>query len=312
VVRELHHRPLRAAALGVAALASIAALAPARASAFCRTTTTTKLTDVECRRDGIPLAWDRQCISFTVEDPGESGPTLGEARDAADRAFATWSAVECDGAPIGIDLRQTQQLADCAVPQHDRRGPNMNAIVFVEDWAGDDDLPPDAFAVTLTWNLKATGEIVDVDMLLNPTLGLLANCGDACPRVPVTIDLQNVITHEAGHFLGLSHSDVRGSTMSASAREGELEKRSLELDDIAGVCAIYGQLPPAQCNADRGDFVPDRGFSTRCATRQPSGGCSVSTPAAAERGSYYWLLALAIVIGWSAKRGKRRNGPGPG
>jgi hypothetical protein len=279
--------------LGALTLAvSAPALVPASASAFCRTTTKTKLTDIQCTRDGLPLAWDRQCLSFTVEDPGPSGPPLDEARAAIDRAFASWSAVECDGTRIGIDVRQTQQLAECGVAQHDRRGPNMNAIVFVEDWSGEE-LPSDAFAITLVWNLVASGEIVDADMLINPTFARLAVCGDTCPRAPLTVDLQNVVTHEAGHFLGLAHSDVAGATMSRRAPVGETEKRSLEADDIAGLCAIYGHLPPAQCDADRGDYVPSRGFSTRCAVRQTSG-CSLSAPG--ERpASSGWLLALGLI-----------------
>jgi hypothetical protein len=279
------------AALGLAVV--VPALVPASASAFCRTTTKTKLTDLQCTREGLPLAWDRQCLSFTVEDPGESGPPLDEARGAIDRAFASWSAVECDGTKIGIDVRQTQQLAECGVAQHDRRGPNMNAIVFVEDWSGDEELPPDAFAVTLVWNLVASGEIVDADMLINPTFARLAVCGDTCPRDAFTVDLQNVVTHEAGHFLGLAHSDVVGATMSRRAPAGETDKRSLEADDIAGLCAIYGHLPPALCDADRGDYVPSRGFSTRCAVRQTSG-CSLS--ASGERSaSSGWLLALGLL-----------------
>ena len=52
-------------------------------------------------------------------------------------------------------------------------------------------------------------------------------------------DLQNTITHEAGHFVGLAHSNVAGATMNPTTSPGETAKRSLSADDIAGVCAIY-------------------------------------------------------------------------
>ena len=292
----MHQPRQRRIALLVSCLAALAASAagPERASAWCRTTTETPLTGSDCIHEGIPLAWDRQCISYTIEDPGESGPPLEEVRDAADRAFAAWSSVECDGRPIGIELRQTRQLADCGVAQHDRRGPNMNAIVFVEDWSDHDDFSRDAFAITLAWNLKASGEIVDVDMLVNPTLGQLTICGDSCPRRPNVVDLQNVITHEAGHFLGLAHSDVPDATMSSTARPDEIKKRTLDADDSEGLCAIYGSLPAAKCDEDRGDYLPPRGFSARCSTpRQP--GCSAIPPGTSHaRGGLRGLSALAM------------------
>ena len=52
-------------------------------------------------------------------------------------------------------------------------------------------------------------------------------------------DLQNTLTHESGHFIGLAHSPVPGATMNATTQPGETLKRSLAPDDAAGVCAIY-------------------------------------------------------------------------
>jgi len=63
------------------------------------------------------------------------------------------------------------------------------------------------------------------------------------------LDLQNTLTHEVGHFLGLAHPcegtsctvqpQLRPYTMYPSTGPGEIEKRSLHPDDIDGVCAIY-------------------------------------------------------------------------
>jgi hypothetical protein len=239
---------------------------PGTARAFCRTTTETQLDNRVCTTTGLPLRWERRCISFSVESDDPA------VRDAVDRSFATWSGVDCDGRQIGLALRQTEETARCTTAGYESNAPNMNAILFLEDWADRAELPADAFAVTLVWNLKATGEIVDVDMLLNPTIAKLGICADECASQANDLDIQNVVTHEAGHFLGLAHSDVEGATMSASAPVGQTEKRDLTDDDVAGLCAIYGELEPANCTTTA--FVPANGFSADCTqAASPDAGC---------------------------------------
>jgi uncharacterized protein (TIGR03382 family) len=64
------------------------------------------------------------------------------------------------------------------------------------------------------------------------------------------MDLQNTVTHEAGHFIGLAHvcEPLQGKpctqeqnlfTMAPNTAPGDVDKRSLAQDDIDGVCAIY-------------------------------------------------------------------------
>lgn len=52
-----------------------------------------------------------------------------------------------------------------------------------------------------------------------------------------TVDAQSIATHEEGHFLGLDHSSDMSAVMYASYSSGL--KRTLQGDDIAGVCALY-------------------------------------------------------------------------
>ena len=53
-------------------------------------------------------------------------------------------------------------------------------------------------------------------------------------------DLQAILTHETGHFLGLAHATEATSVMYAFYRQGAID---LTEDDAAGLCSIY---PPAQ------------------------------------------------------------------
>jgi predicted Zn-dependent protease len=49
-------------------------------------------------------------------------------------------------------------------------------------------------------------------------------------------------THEIGHILGLSHSDVTDAIMNPFYVE-MLNGVELQLDDIAGIQRLYGKLP---------------------------------------------------------------------
>lgn len=53
------------------------------------------------------------------------------------------------------------------------------------------------------------------------------------------MDIQNSITHEIGHLLGLGHSSGTEATMYATTQNGEIKKRSLDADDKSGILAIY-------------------------------------------------------------------------
>ncbi len=52
-------------------------------------------------------------------------------------------------------------------------------------------------------------------------------------------DVQNVMTHEVGHALGIGHSDVVGATMMQGSYLGMMSKRSIEADDKAALAYIY-------------------------------------------------------------------------
>lgn len=76
------------------------------------------------------------------------------------------------------------------------------------------------------------------------------------------IDLQNTVTHEVGHFIGLAHpcgdpglpacsSDpaYAETTMYPQTTPGDVAKRTLAPDDVAGFCAIYPASGGCGCGA---------------------------------------------------------------
>jgi hypothetical protein len=288
------------------ALCCVAASALASpAAAYCRMTVEEPMPKDGCPAPGTWLEWERQCISFTVAPRSTDEPPLEDVRDAVSRSFRRWQAVRCGDRAIGFELGETEQLGACREPEYNVRGANANTIFFVDDWTARG-LDEDAFGLTLIWHDPNTGEIYDADMQLNEMQGRFDICGGVCR--PGVVDLENVVTHEAGHFLGLGHSLDRSATMSARATVGETIKRTLEADDIDGMCEIYGDWPAPSCEPS--DYTPDNGFSPECgapAADDGSSTCACSAPGAprGDGSAGGWLVAA--LLSWCFQRRARRR-----
>jgi len=100
---------------------------------------------------------------------------------------------------------------------------------------------PDAGVIAVTYILyySYTGEIIEVDTLFDTDY----IWGDATGN-PDVMDLQNIATHEFGHWLVLDdlyNRPARQQTMYGYGTYGEIIKRTLESGDIAGIQKIYGE-----------------------------------------------------------------------
>lgn len=171
-------------------------------------------------------------------------------------------------------------------------------------WDTDDPFHADSRVIALTTvsYSDGSGEIVDADMELNAWAGsgsqppgYYFTCVDppavACVAPGqagcIAMDVQNVVTHEAGHVLGLGHSLVAGATMEASAPNGETSKRTLAQDDVQGVCEIYPAAQPTRVTCDGTGLLAPRPSST---CEQPSScGCGTA-------GAEGWLGFLALLL----------------
>ena len=271
---------------------------------------------------GMCIWWQARSHTFQIDAQGTPDAPTAETYDAIRRSFQTWAAVQCTDLVLTEEPLSTAP-ADRLVGYF-QNASNHNLVLFrtraCRDVvpAGDacrtqggcgnlydcwDDISANTargsgvIATTTTTTNRLTGEILDSDIELNdspPSTGtkFTFTTVDGLPCTTpgetgcVRIDVQNTVTHEAGHSLGLDHTDDPRATMYASAPSGQTSKRILGTDDITGICAIY----------------PRGAQTVTCIQATPSSGCGCS-PGQSGPGS---VLATLAVLLQMARRSRRR------
>ena len=117
-------------------------------------------------------------------------------------------------------------------------------------------------------------------------------CGDDVEPTGscISTDAGSILTHEAGHMLGLDHpSDQPSATMYAFYSRGSTALRVLDADDVDGVCTVYpaGGAPLTTCSA--GSVPPP----VQEPPSRPDGGGGCSTAMGGVRS----LAGVALALG---------------
>jgi MYXO-CTERM domain-containing protein len=247
-------------------------LAGSPVRAFCRATTEGLQPDPRvCPSGGVPVAWPGGCAGLSI-DPRVLPPDFSrdQFRAQVTAAATRWAAADCmPGHPSFMLV----EYPDCPHgAEYHRNGPNANTVSFRTHWGEDAFHPPDAIAVTITSFGPDTGDLRDADTELNlrsPTNPDGFEFTTGVPD-PTRIDLPTILTHELGHSLGLAHSDDPSAVMWFAAGQGE-QRRMLDPDDVAGVCAIYPPERDVTCDpTPRGGFECASGC--HCRAGQPVSG----------------------------------------
>jgi hypothetical protein len=257
------------AALGVLAVAG-------DASAFCRSTTCRASGTKECATDsngcpmdGEKLFWTSSCISYAVNELGTQDLDPADTREILKKTFQAWSDVPC---PKGGRASMTFQERDpvtCKKSEYNKEGANLNVILFQDDDWKYRGIDGTLAKTSVTYN-DQTGEIYDADIEINAANNTVTISND--PR-KIQYDLQAIMTHEVGHFIGVAHSSDSSAVMFASYSPGSIAQRKLTPDDVDAVCAIYPPNNPAAC-----DVEPRGGFSGTCGDEEDKKGlCSIGT-----------------------------------
>jgi hypothetical protein len=268
---------MRARFASLAALGLVLTL-PLPALAFCRATTCNlgdpragcRTNGDGCETTGRPLSWASECVSFAVQANGsvKLGIAARTLEREVERALSRWLAVDCDGGATPRIAFAPLGAVECSLAEYNDDRANANIVLFEDDewpYAGG----IDTLATTRLRFNPDTGALYDADIELN-SAEFEFSVGD-----PVNgVDLASVLTHELGHFLGLGHSDVVGTTMETTYSATDDSRRSLEPDDVAGpppVVTSNESGNPASCQATKRSPRIRTGFSGPRVEPSPSG-----------------------------------------
>lgn len=203
-----------------------------------------------CRPKEKPLGlhWPSTCVPWRLGDSIGVGSPMGGAIRAA---FDTWNAPACSSLTLRYEGTTDQNVVgyDC----RDGGARNANSVMLVDDWRRGSQI----VALTSVTYQVSTGKILDADIEMNNRdfeWGIVTS-----PLTQMnTMDVENAMAHEVGHFLGLDHSEAESytgnnhyedATMYRLTFRSETKRRQLDSDDIAGLCAIYPTTgkPPKSC-----------------------------------------------------------------
>ncbi len=267
----------------------------------------------------VPLWWRSGCVGWSLQKDGGRHVSFDEARAALESGFEAWTARACATNGQGtshpsIDARYLGPVA-CDRNGYNKVAANQNIIVFHDDaWPHHekaDDLLPDGTSPTIALTTVTfdpdTGEIFDADMELNSGQHKIVPLTDQDVLDGNTFDLQSVVTHEIGHIFGIAHAPSKASVMFLSDEGHDIRKRTIGLEDVAAICAIYppdgtrtvdvsvaatGHVGSTAC-----DPTPRHGFTSECQSDPPvKRGCAAA-PGDASGGLGAFALAFAVAGG---------------
>jgi MYXO-CTERM domain-containing protein len=262
---------------------------------------------------GKGFFWARATLPITEypNDFAQASMTSDQLIAAATGSAAAWSS-ETNPCTY-LDLVVSVSTDPTPVPANDNRNTlifhSVNWCQLAPDGSCEIDYDSSALAVTTDTANKNSGQIYDSDIEIN---ALDYHWADVDPDGGPTsfMDLQNALTHEMGHLIGLDHTcydpssgaaqpyddagqpvpvcpgslTVQATTMYPSADPGDTQKRTLAPDDQAGLCGIYPIDDPP----------PPPG----------SGGCACAV-APAPPGGLAWAVLAALGAGAILARTRR-------
>jgi hypothetical protein len=265
----------------------------------------------ECVTEGNRLHWGSPCLTYAVQRDGSpaAGISAEEFQALVEQAFLAWEQVSCPGGGSPRFHAQYQGLVSC----HRREAvcgtadKNVNVMMLHDsEWPD----APSTIGLTRPSGGTVSGLVLDTDLEINSqdydfSLGATG---------PSALDLSQVLAHEVGHFLGLSHSDFLGALMSKDYASLQLSRELITSDDIAAICEAYPPGPALSCPAppppayDTCQVTP--GQQQDCVLPSmthdhKSSGCSMGPSHSSGLASAGSASLLAVLLGLARRRRQR-------
>jgi hypothetical protein len=244
------------------------------------------------------LYWTTDEIVYHVETPShlEDGQP---AVDAIHLSFTAWTeSLDCSQPNFVYGGLQEDPTQGGTMPRvgfdEGFAEKNQNLLLWVQSVSEWRHGPGVLGLTTVTFN-TCTGEVVDSDIEIN-----VAEFGFSATEVPPegSIDIQNTVTHEVGHLLGLDHSMDSEATMHSSSPDAETKKRDLTSDDEEGLCCIYCpntqfHIPELVCTSGVAECMGLPLEEEGGGEEEGAGGCSTS---GSKSGLVFMLLCVLLAI----------------
>lgn len=301
-----------------------AALAPCTAHAYCVLYTCQDVREADVERDpdkelhtcaktdgciseGETLFWESPCLTYGVSELNLSylGFSGEQFDDIVEDAFEVWQGVDCGrGKHPGFEVHSVGVVESNGVFTCDAE-PYGNLAVwsFVTRWTRS----ASAMAFTSSAYDKKSGQVFDADVDFH----LSRFINEVAPE-DYALVTSKVALHEAGHFLGLAHSQVPNAAMEDGYDPFELVSHELTQDDIDAICDLYPPDGDLEC-APRG-FVAAGLDEEACeevaaaprknATSDGGDGCNVAPRKSNSAGWWTTSLVGVLVVG-CVRRGRR-------
>jgi MYXO-CTERM domain-containing protein len=278
--------------LATIALVLMTASLSSDAWAYCRTSVCGEVASSVCTPSGsndcgVPLFWSPPCIGFSVQENASAFVDVDTAVTIMEQAFQTWEAADCGGSTPAINVTHVGTVS-CDQTEYNTDNGNANVVVFRDTGWPYAAKEKTLALTTVTFNLD-TGEIFDADLEINASDVQLTTGNNG-----VEYDLLSIVTHEAGHMLGIAHSPIDEATMTVDYVPGDLSLRDLHPDDVAAICDAYPGGALGQC-----DPTPRHGFAQECQTgtsTDSDGDCSCATPGHEGDPLDWSILALCGIV----------------
>lgn len=262
----------------------------------------------------VNIIWPDPRITMTVRTGGTAVLDADAFVAAVARAAATWSDPALE---TSVDVNVTRSGAAPSDPAFDQQ----NTISFRTSGWDPPTYQPTELALTTVW--VQGGRIVDADIEINAAdprfrWDVLAD-DPFIASLSHDIDLQNALTHELGHVLGLDHpcylegppdppefddlgapmpscsdpalpASVPLATMYPSSTGGNIEERTLSDDEVLALRDLY---PAGQAPFVEGPLLSE------------PGGCAAAGDAHPSGSSWLGALAATALVARARRRPRR-------